>query len=324
MEHKSYRHPRCEHNVNKYQCTKCKGGSVCSHGRIKIQCKDCGGSQVCKHGKLKSRCKEGCGGGSICLHRKIRSVCTICRPHLLCEHKNIKKFCKECPFSAGICEHKKVRHRCKDCMRRCEHDRDPSSCKDCGSSRFCSHNKIKSICRDCKGKDICCHDKQKYQCITCFPNSKYFCRLCRLFGSVKKNNDYLCSYCDPNKTAKRKTRENRVRDLLLKHEIPFVQDLQFKNDCCLRYRPDFMMDCGTYFVVLECDENGHEQYDKECEIIRMNNIATGLGLPTKFIRYNPDKKGIRIDKKEKRLLEVLKNMLNQEYLIDLSVVYLFY
>ena len=64
--------------------------------------------------------------------------------------------------------------------------------------------------------------------------------------------------------------------------------------------------------------------DKDCEIIRMNNIASGLGLPTKFIRYNPDKKGVRIDKKEEILLKTLKENMNKDYLENLETVYLFY
>lgn len=54
-----------------------------------------------------------------------------------------------------------------------------------------------------------------------------------------------------------------------------------------------------------------------------NNIAFGLSLPTKFIRYNPDKKGVKIDQKEKILLKILKENLG-EYLEDLETIYLFY
>ena len=43
-------------------------------------------------------------------------------------------------------------------------------------------------------------------------------------------------------------------------------------------------------MVLECDENAHESYNFECERIRENNICIDLGLPTVFLRYNPDKK----------------------------------
>jgi hypothetical protein len=56
----------------------------------------------------------------------------------------------------------------------------------------------------------------------------------------------------------------------------------------------------------------------------MNNISIGLGLPTKFIRYNPDKKGIRINKKEEKLLKVLKDNMNKEFVEDLEPIYLFY
>ena len=57
---------------------------------------------------------------------------------------------------------------------------------------------------------------------------------------------------------------------------------------CLRYRPDFVFDAGTHFVVLEVDENQHMSYACECEQQRMVNISQAIGMPTAFVRYNPD------------------------------------
>lgn len=67
---------------------------------------------------------------------------------------------------------------------------------------------------------------------------------------------------------------------------------------CFKYRPDFLIDCNTHFVVLEIDENQHKDRADECETVRMMiNIFQSLGMPTKFIRYNPDK--YRVNKERK-------------------------
>lgn len=150
------------------------------------------------------------------------------------------------------------------------------------------------------------------------------CKNCNLFQSTKINN-YLCSYCNPDSTKKQKTKEDSVNKLLLKNNYTFVRDKQVgNNDCCFRYRPDFLFDCGTYFVVLECDEDAHNSYDKDCEIVRMNNITMSIGLPTKFIRYNPDLKGVHYLTKQKKLIETLNKWLNLELLMDPEPLYLFY
>lgn len=151
----------------------------------------------------------------------------------------------------------------------------------------CKHNKRKAICKEYGGSNICKHDKQKYQCISCSPDTKYYCISCSLFGGVSKQNNYLCSYCNTDKPSRKKTKEERVKQLLLDNNLEFIHDKMITNVCCLKYRPDFLFDCVNYYLILECDENGHSQYEQSCEIIRMNNIC--IGLPTKFIRYNPDK-----------------------------------
>ena len=150
------------------------------------------------------------------------------------------------------------------------------------------------------------------------------CMSCGFFQVVKSSN-YLCGYCRPQ-TVVRAKKERIVKDVL-EAKIPeykFIHNKQINNDCCLKYRPDFLFGRGSYYLIAECDENGHETYDKDCEIIRMNNISSGLGLPTKFIRYNPDLKGVKTKIKHKKLIETLKYWLNLEFLDDPSALYLFY
>jgi hypothetical protein len=147
------------------------------------------------------------------------------------------------------------------------------------------------------------------------------CKSCGLFRA-KKHNDYLCSYCNPVKSTRYKTKENRVRDLLTEHNIQFTQDKTFENECCLKYRPDFLIECGSYFIVLEVDEYGHEQYDKHCEIVRMNNISSAIGLPVKWLRYNPDSKVLSKKEREAGLLKTIKYNIGHDFMEDLSVVYI--
>jgi hypothetical protein len=151
------------------------------------------------------------------------------------------------------------------------------------------------------------------------------CKNCNLIQVIKSNN-FLCSYCNPEKTKKFKTKENEIKKLLELNNIEFINDKQVQNKCCYKYRPDFVIDCLYYYLIVEVDEDAHSSYDKECELIRMNNIQLSLELPTKFIRYNPDKKGIRKNIKQKELLKMLKEWMKKE-LEELKTeepVYLFY
>jgi hypothetical protein len=167
----------------------------------------------------------------------------------------------------------------------------------------------------------CCAHKS--QLMVNVQNKK--CTGCGLLFRANKLNIFLCGYCRPQ-TVVRAKKEKIVKELLETKlsEFRFIHDKQFNNECCLKYRPDFLFDRGSYFLIAECDENGHEGYDQYCEIVRMNSISFGLGLPTKFIRYNPDLKGVSTKIKHQKLIETLKHWLTMDLLIDPSPLYLFY
>ena len=151
------------------------------------------------------------------------------------------------------------------------------------------------------------------------------CTLCHLFVVQKKGG--LCSYCNPISTKTQKTKEMQIKSLLEKHNIKFIHNKGVSNDCCFRYIPDFMIECTTkdniYYIVLEVDEFAHKGYDPVCEVTRMNNISVSLDLPTKFIRYNPDLKGISKKIKEETLITRLKQLINN-FDNDITAEYLFY
>ena len=159
-----------------------------------------------------------------------------------------------------------------------------------------------------------------------------YCKSCGLYQVVKENNN-LCSYCNPVRNSKRKTKENRVRDIILgvlqddkfKH-LKMTQDKAILVKTCKRYRPDFYIETAWYTVVVECDELGHSGYTLECEYTRMRAIAQMSGMKTVFIRYNPDKHGISKSRREQELKHALYDTLSAEPVFDnerLCVMYLY-
>ena len=87
---------------------------------------------------------------------------------------------------------------------------------------------------------------------------------------------------------------------------------------CGRERPDFLWDCGGWWVVLEVDENEHMNYAEECEENRMKNIAQTLGGgQVWFLRYNPDRYKVENivqdpppETRHQHLMTCLKEILN--------------
>ena len=77
---------------------------------------------------------------------------------------------------------------------------------------------------------------------------------------------------------------------------------------CGAYRPDIVIDCGTFVIVIEIDEHQHlartfsrvvesvnvttthvnAAYAPDCELVRMLNVTQAYQKPCHFIRFNPD------------------------------------
>lgn len=90
----------------------------------------------------------------------------------------------------------------------------------------------------------------------------------------------MCSYCNPDTSTKQKTKEMAVKTFLEENHYIFIYNKKCNLDkSCQTYYPDFLIDCNNFFVIIECDEDGHKTYDKNCEKIRENNICFALGLP---------------------------------------------
>jgi len=223
--------------------------------------------------------------------------------------------CKKCKLKQAVYNYEGLKAEyCGDCKKENMINVKNKRCKECKLKHaLYNYEGLKAeYCGDCK-KDKMIDVKNKR------------CLECNLFY-VNNRTNYLCGYCNKYKSKRVKTKEIEVKKLLELNNIEFIHDKQISNKCCYKYRPDFIIDCLYYYLIVEVDEDAHRSYDKICELIRMNNIQLSLELPTKFIRYNPDKKGIKKNIKEKELLERVKEWMKKDIkeLKTEEAEYLFY
>ena len=141
-----------------------------------------------------------------------------------------------------------------------------------------------------------------------------------------------CGTCDPQIIQiRRHAKENRVKDIFAAAGFTFVHDRMLEGTTCGRERPDFQFDCGSHFVYVEVDENQHQSYACECEQGRMINLVHVRGMPVRWIRYNPDvyepmkgQRKIKLEQREKKLIEYTKWAMKNPPDTISSVLYLFY
>lgn len=310
----------CEHGRVTYYCKQCGGSGICEHNRRRQQCIDCGGSGVCEHKKRRYRCID-CKGSGICEHNKIKDSCVECGGSQLCKHNRRKDKCIDCEGS-GVCQHKRRKNECKECggSQICEHGRLKQTCKECGGACVCDHGRLRTHCRECKGGTICQHDKRRSRCKECRGGSicqhnkernycpeckgKYICKTdgCDSYANRKYNGYCMrcCIYLHPDIPIVKnyKTKEKTVVDLVCEKypDFTWIKDKRVQDGCSMR-RPDLLLDLGEQVVVIEIDENQHEDYNCSCENKRLMEISRDIcHRPLIFIRFNPDEYETR-DKK---------------------------
>ncbi len=162
------------------------------------------------------------------------------------------------------------------------------------------------------------------------------CVLCD-FNYANKNYKYHCYNCYSYKfpmdvrVKNHKTKENAFMSELKKDYPDMVLDKTISDGCSKR-RPDGFLECYTHVIIVEIDENQHQNYS--CENKRLMELSLDVDhRPILFIRLNPDaytnKNGKRVkgcftkdsntgllktNKKEFDLrLDLLKDYLNDNY-----------
>jgi hypothetical protein len=101
---------------------------------------------------------------------------------------------------------------------------------------------------------------------------------------------FIHLFPDEPVTRNYKTKERTVVDFV-KDQFPdfqWIHDKQIQDGCSSR-RPDLSLDLGYQIIIVEVDENQHQQYDCTCENKRLMEISQDFNhRPIVFIRFNPD------------------------------------
>ena len=106
-----------------------------------------------------------------------------------------------------------------------------------------------------------------------------------------------CLFCFinlfPDKPVSRnyKTKEYAVVEFVLSvfPDVDWIAD-KIINGGCSKRRPDLILDLGYQILIVEVDENQHNNYDCSCENKRLMQLSQDMGhRPIIFIRFNPDK-----------------------------------
>jgi len=176
----------------------------------------------------------------------------------------------------------KIKKMCKNNKKRTRSDK----CITLGCTTQATYNiegKRASYCASHKKSDMI--DTRNKHCKT---------PLC--YTRVNKKYDGYCLFCfihmfpDSQITKNHKTKEKEVSDFITKTfpHHKWIIDKKIQDGCSKR-RPDFLLDLGEQILIIEIDENQHNNYDCSCENKRLMEISKDLGhRPIIFIRFNPD------------------------------------
>ncbi len=178
----------------------------------------------------------------------------------------------------------------------CPHNKRKYDCKPCGGGAWCTHGIIKRICKDCNARGRCEHDKDKKYCKVCGGRSA-LCKtpLCEMRAINWKYKAH-CLRCfvhlfpDEPTVRNCKTKETTVTSSLKAKYQDKTWIYNRRIECgCSRRRPNLFLDMGSPIVIVEVDENKHDEYDCTCEDRRLMDISQDLNhRHIVMIRFNPD------------------------------------
>ena len=115
------------------------------------------------------------------------------------------------------------------------------------------------------------------------------CSSCNMLYVLDKENK--CENCNPvSFETARLAKQNALMAYLDARDMKGDStDTTVDHGICGKERPDRIFDLGDKILILECDENQHQERQCLCEQTRMVNIGQSFGgIPVYFIRWNPD------------------------------------
>jgi hypothetical protein len=119
---------------------------------------------------------------------------------------------------------------------------------------------------------------------TCATNPIYEGMCARCFHQTYPDNPITRHFKIKERHVTDAIREG-LGDLIEERNIRCTLDRRVQGGCSAK-RPDIVLDAGTHFVYVECDEFDHKTYT--CEERREMILLQDAGLPVIIIRFNPD------------------------------------
>jgi hypothetical protein len=232
-----------------------------------------------------------------------------------------------------------------------------------GPARHCAKHKQANefiarfpTCQKCSCRPICTdaenHVNYPLYCDAHMPTNARvivdaMCAQCKQ-ESVISTQSRLCSICEftqHHQTYHHYKEEQTIAAILAIGLHPTSCDKILPEGiiCDIRKRPDIYFDLGSMALILEIDECQHARaftnhstpYACDCEFARMVAIHQVCGMPTVFIRFNPDeftdRSGTRIPPHKSRFafiaeytLRMIRDLRASPVADGLYVAYLFY
>ena len=162
------------------------------------------------------------------------------------------------------------------------------------------------------------------------------CISCTLMYVLDKEGK--CENCNPASFATaRLAKQNALMDYLDARDLKGDStDVIVDGGICGKERPDRIYDFGDKIVILECDENQHQDRQCLCEQTRMVNIGQIFGgIPVYFIRWNPDdyspesdrKNPEELAKRHKLVGDLIRDIKKGKHILPtalVSAIYMYY
>ena len=244
------------------------------------------------------------GKGKFCkIHKTVEMIDVR---HKRCEHNgcNLQPIFDIKGGKGKFCKTHKTIEMIDVKNKRCEHDGcnlRPSFGKPGLKVSHCSKHKQKGMIRKSNAKCINCNELAIWG-INWIPihceihksiNEQNYveqpCSSCKLMYILDKDNK--CENCNPESfKSARLAKQNALMHYLDANNLKGdTTDIAINNGICGKERPDRVYDFGDKIIILECDENQHQDRQCVCEQTRMVNIGQSFGgIPVYFIRWNPD------------------------------------
>ena len=109
--------------------------------------------------------------------------------------------------------------------------------------------------------------------------------------------DGKCTRCfyfynpNDNRVKRVKIKENEVINFI-KQEFDGLDLIIDKGligeKLCINNRPDILINLNKHSIIIECDEDQHKYYEKDCDLSREHKMHEALDRNVIFIRFNPD------------------------------------